>query len=81
MSVRVRKDGTVLCSAMHAERPGDVYIDDGLHYRLSVELRLLVTEQMHGGGGLGGHALHGQWWWRGHIDPAARIDPFYEEAA
>jgi hypothetical protein len=38
VAVRVRADGRVLCAAAHPEEPGDAYLDDGLHYRLSVEL-------------------------------------------
>src|SRR5438270_589601 len=45
---------------MHPEQEGDRYIDDGLHYRLAVELRVLVTEPMilEEGEGLGGHSNH-----------------------
>lgn len=80
--MRVRADGRVLCGAMHPEMPGDVYLDDGEAYRLSVELRVLVTEPMvlPAGEGLGGHAAHGEWWWVGQAPPAAVIDPFYARA-
>jgi len=79
VSARVRSTGEILCAAMHPEEPGDIYIDDGLHYTLGVVLRLLVTEPMHlpEGQGLGGHAAHGRWWWRGHAPTAANVDPFY----
>ncbi len=36
MSARVRKDGRVLCAAMHPAEDGDIYIDDGAHYLLAV---------------------------------------------
>lgn len=55
---------------MHPAGPDDVYIDDGLHYRLSVELGVLLTEPMKpdpANPGRGGHQSHGEWWWRGHI--------------
>lgn len=69
VAVRVRDDGRVLCAAMHPALLGDTYIDDGLHYKLSVDLGVLVTEPMHCDGGRGGHAVHGEWWWR-HEVPA-----------
>lgn len=36
MSLRVRIDGRVLCGAKSEPEPGDSYIDDGLHYHLSL---------------------------------------------
>lgn len=69
MALRVRADGRVLCAAMHPPELGDVYIDDGLHYRLSVEARVLVTEPMHSDAGRGGHERHGEWWWHGQVPP------------
>jgi hypothetical protein len=83
VAVRVREGGEVVCAAMHPELPGDGYLHDGLHYHLATELRLLVTEPMHlpAGQGLGGHAAHGLWWWRGDEPAEASIDPFYAEAS
>lgn len=75
MSLRVR-DGRVLCAARHAPAAGDIYIDDALHYALSVEARLVVTEPMDAGG-RGGHAQHGEWWWRGAVPEDVTVDPFY----
>lgn len=72
MAVRVRADGRVLCAAMHGPEPGDAYVSDGLHYRLSVELKLLVTEPWEA------HALRGEWWWRGLAPPGVVIDAFYD---
>lgn len=74
MAVRIRKDGRILCAARHPAEPGDAYIDDGLHYELSVERRVLVTEAMPG------HASHGQWWWKGQEPGGIKIDPFYYES-
>ena len=79
MAVRVREDGRVLCAARHPERPGDIYIDDGVHYLLSAKLRLLVTEEMDQEGGLGGHRQHGEWWWWGNVPERARISSFYSD--
>jgi hypothetical protein len=77
MAVRVREDGKVLCAAMHPALPGDTYLHDGLHYMLSVDLRVLVTEPMHSDAGRGGHAVHGEWWWRHTLPSDVRIDTFY----
>ena len=79
MSVRIRKRGEVVCAARYPERPGDAYLDDAEHYFLSVECRVLVTEPMElpEGVGLGGHARHGHWWWKGQAPPEAVIDSFY----
>lgn len=81
MAVRVRSDGRVLCAAMHPKRRGDTYINDGLHYLLATELRVLVTEQMHLYGGRGGHQAHGEWWWRNAVPDDVEIDVFYLESA
>ena len=42
MAIRWRKDGTLLCAAHFDEEETDTYIDDRLHYQLSVELKVLV---------------------------------------
>lgn len=64
MALHIRKDGTILCAAMHPAVASDRgYLDDGLHYKLSVELGAVVTEPMHSTEGRGGHAKHGEWWW------------------
>jgi hypothetical protein len=66
MALRIRKDGRILCAAMHPEEPGDTYLDDGVHYTLS-RIGVLVTEKTEEGG-RGGHACHGEWW--GHWVPS-----------
>jgi len=71
MAVRVRTDGRILCAAMHEAEKGDIYIDDAIHYYLSVEVRMLVTEPHEK------HSQHGQWWWKGTQPPDAEIDNFY----
>lgn len=71
MAVRIRKDGRVLCAAMHPEEDGDKYIDDGLHYFLSVEVKVLVTEPH------AKHKVHGQWWWINDVPEGVEPDPFY----
>ena len=36
MAIRWREDGRLLCAAASEAKPGDTYIDDRLHYQLSV---------------------------------------------
>ena len=75
MALRVRADGTILCAAMHPALPDDrAYIDDGIHYKLSVCLRAIVTEPWELDGGLGGHARHGRWWWVDDVPAEAVIE-------
>jgi hypothetical protein len=53
---------------VHPPLPDDrAYLDDGIHYKLSVDLRAIVTEPMHSDEGRGGHAAHGEWWWRDEV--------------
>lgn len=70
MAVRIREDGTIWCAAMHSAMPGDTYLNDGLHYRLSVELQVLVTDFSHNS--------HGQWWWVNSVPPGIQIDRWWE---
>lgn len=61
MAARVRRNGRILCAATHPAEPGDTYLDDGIHYRLSVELEALVSEPMDpdpANPGRGGHRAH-----------------------
>ena len=42
MAVRIRASTKVIvCAAMSEARPGDCYLDDNIHYVLSVELMVL----------------------------------------
>lgn len=72
MAVRIRKNGKIFCAALSKALEGDCYIDDGLHYELSVERKLLVTTE---------NEYHikngGEWWWKGQEPLNARIDKFY----
>jgi hypothetical protein len=76
MAVRVRETGEVLCAAMHEPHEGDVYLHDGIHYMLSVEARVLVTEpmQLAHDRGRGGHARHGEWWWSFDVPDDVEIE-------
>jgi hypothetical protein len=73
MAVRIRKDGRVLCAAMHPAEKGDLYIDDAIHYYLSAEVRVLVTDPHER------HRTRGEWWWIDRIPADIQIDPFYLE--
>lgn len=67
MALRIRKDGRILCAAMHPKESGDIYIDDGLHYYLSVEKKLLVTEPHEK------HKDHGLWWWKDEVPEGTEL--------
>ena len=75
MALRIRPNGRILCAAMFPAEPGDIYIDDGLHYHLSVEARILVTESHEQ------HSRHGEWWWRGREPDGVVVDGFYKEGS
>lgn len=59
---------------MNSVEDGDLYVDDALHYYLSVEKKLLVTQP---------HEDHiknnGEWWWKGEQPEGIKIDSFYNE--
>lgn len=59
MAIRVRKDGTMWCAALTDEQPDDTYVDDGLHYELSVERGVIVALPWPD------HKTNPQWWWVG----------------
>ncbi len=43
MALRWRKNGDLLCAAKHPGMPNDTYIDDKLHYRLSIEAHVIIA--------------------------------------
>lgn len=55
MSIRWRIDGSLVCAAMSEPEEGDTYIDDRLHYQLSVISRAIIADSDHENNGL--------WWW------------------
>lgn len=57
--MRWRSGGALLCAAMHPEEPGDIYIDDRLHYQLSTISRAVLPDPEHESNGL--------WHWV-HVD-------------
>lgn len=56
--MRWRADGTLVCAAMRPEEPGDTYIDDRLHYELSVVQRCVIADVDHQENALW-HWVHG----------------------
>jgi hypothetical protein len=55
MALRWRKDGTILCAAKSKAEDGDTYIDDRLHYQLSVMCQAVVPSI--------DEAATGRWFW------------------
>jgi len=47
MALRIRKDGTILCAANTKAAEGDVYLDDNIHYHLSVLTKAIVASENH----------------------------------
>lgn len=72
MALRIRKNGRILCAALNNEEKGDIYLNDGIHYYLSVELKILVTTifDIH-------IITNGEWWWKGKEPKFILIDKFY----
>ena len=56
MSLRWRKSGNLYCAAKTEEKEGDTYIDDRLHYQLSVILKVIEPTME--------EAETGLWKWR-----------------
>jgi len=67
MALRIRKDGRILCAAMHPEEDGDTYINDELHYKMSIEYGVIVSEEMER------HQSSGEWWWVDNVPNHIRI--------
>ena len=63
MSLRWRCDGTLVCGAKSHPRDCDSYIDDQLHYELSVELGVVVPDKK--------EATNGIWYWKHKQDSVA----------
>ena len=55
MSLRWRINGELLCAAKVEAEDGDTYIDDRLHYQLSVISRAIIADV--------GEAENGRWHW------------------
>lgn len=62
MALRVRKNGKILCAAIHKEEEGDTYIPDNISEILTGctgEDPILLTDDEPN------HSTHGQWWFAG----------------
>ena len=68
MALRIRKDGRIFCAALHAEKPGDTYIDDTLHYEMSAIHHVIVTEPEPE------HSKRGEWWWRENVPDGVKVE-------
>lgn len=55
MAIRWRATGELLCAAKSLAEKDDTYIDDRLHYQLSVISRVLIADVNHENNGL--------WYW------------------
>lgn len=74
MSLRVRANGELLCAAKHPALPDDLrYIDDGLHYILAAEQRVLIPNH--------DEAETGKWHWRNMGEDFRKLsgDAYYED--
>jgi len=47
MSLRIRKTGEILCAAHTDPEEGDTYLDDDIHYHLSVLTEAIVASPNH----------------------------------
>ncbi len=59
MAIRWRLDGRLLCAAKSEAKESDSYIDDRLHYYLSVLARVLIADIDHETNRLW-HWVHGE---------------------
>lgn len=55
MAIRWRENGDIVCAAMSAPAKNDTYIDDRLHYQLSVTSKAIVADI--------NHEQNGLWYW------------------
>lgn len=71
MALRIRYTGEIYCAAHTEEQEGDTYIDDGLHYTLSVLVGAIRPSKTHFQDNL--------WFWNIHpdsIDHLAEIEAY-----
>lgn len=64
MSIRWRKGGEMICAAISQPEKDDAYIDDKLHYQLSVVSRAIIADI--------DHEENGLWYWV-HSDDFLRV--------
>ena len=56
MAIRWRRDGRLICAAMSDVEEGDTYIDDRLHYELTVLRDVIIADV--------NHKINGLWHWK-----------------
>lgn len=64
MALRIRKNGDILCAALHKAEEGDTYIPDNISEILSGatgEKPVILTDPEPL------HSTHGRWWWAGCV--------------
>jgi hypothetical protein len=62
MALRIRKNGDILCAALHGKEEGDTYIPDDISEILTGctdKAPVLTTDPEPI------HSTHGKWWWAG----------------
>jgi len=59
MAIRWRENGDLICAAMSNLEKGDTYINDNLHYQLSVISRAILADVDHEKNGLW-HWIHNE---------------------
>jgi hypothetical protein len=69
MAIRWRINGQLVCAAMSKSEEGDTYIDDRLHYQLSVISRAIMADV--------DHEINGFWYWI-HNDMLLRAKDIYK---
>lgn len=47
MSLRIRRTGEILCAAHTEPQEGDTYLDDNIHYHLSVLTEAIIASPNH----------------------------------
>lgn len=69
MALRIRKNGRIFCAALTNPESGDTYIDDNLHYEMSVVHKVIVTYPMpkH-------EEMNGEWFWSGNVPEGIKND-------
>lgn len=67
MALRIRKDGQIVCAAMHPEQAGDTYLHDGLSYQLRVKEGVVIDDV--------NHEQNGLCYWRSDVMHVVRANP------
>lgn len=70
MSIRWRTNGDLVCAATSSQEYGDTYINDRLHYQLSVISKAIVANVEHDTNGLW-HWVHSQNFLRASLEKSS----------